>query len=104
MTHEEFNILLSKRIAKSRKVLLSKANEYATDDERLQNFKDGASLLNTTPEFYALSLTTKHIIALKDFISTQRSIDQRFIDEKIGDIINYMILLEAILTEKRHET
>jgi uridine kinase len=101
MTHDEFNQLVNKRVNKCKKVLLSKADEYATDDERLQNFKDGAIFNYTTPECYALSLITKHLMSLRDYIVLREDhITQEFIDEKIGDIHNYMYLLEAILTEK----
>lgn len=101
MTHEEFNTLVNKRFNKCKKTLLAKANDYATDEERLQNFKDGAVFTCSTPAWYALALVTKHLMALRDLIILrQDDITQEIIDEKLGDIVNYMLLLEAILTEK----
>lgn len=84
------------RINACKDLLLSKGIEYAPKDDRLKNFYDGAELLGCTPKQYALALVTKHIIALKDHINTNNPLSDAFIDEKISDIINYMILIEAI--------
>jgi hypothetical protein len=103
MTHLEFNDIVNKRFSKAKKVLLLKAEDYATDADRLRNFKDGAFINQISEEEYALALVTKHFIALRDFITGEKDITVKFIDEKIGDIINYMLLIEAILTEKLEE-
>lgn len=100
MTHDEFKQVFERRYQQSSAVLQKKAMEYATSTERLQNFKDGALLLETTPEAYALCLMTKHLISLRDAIAVEKPMSQEFVDEKIGDIINYLILIEAIVTEK----
>lgn len=100
MRVEDFTVLLNKRIAKTKKTLLLKAEEYAPGIDRLENFKTGANLLGTSAETYALSLVTKHIVALKDVVTREELLTKEFMDEKIGDIIVYMILLEAIATER----
>ena len=104
MTHLEFNEIVNKRFVKAKKVLLVKAEDYATDADRLRNFKDGAFINQISEEEYALALVTKHIVALRDFITGDKDITAKFIDEKIGDIINYMLLIEAILTEKLEDS
>ena len=101
MLHKDFDILTRKRFDKCRKTLLIKANEYAGEEERLQNFKDGAVFTHTTPAQYTLALVTKHFMSLRDYIVLHDDdITQYIVDEKIGDIINYMLLLEAVLTEE----
>jgi hypothetical protein len=101
MNTETFTALLNKRIAKTKKTLLVKAEEYAPNGlNRLSNFDDAANLLAVAPEQYALSLVTKHYVALKDMVMSGTPLTQEFIDEKIGDIVVYMILLEAIATER----
>jgi hypothetical protein len=96
MTHIKFEAIVRDRFERCVKVLSHKAAEYASDVDRLQNFKDGAKFLNVTPSQYALALVTKHIVALKDHIMSGNPLSTEFIDEKIGDIINYMVLIEGI--------
>jgi hypothetical protein len=88
------------------KVLTIKNLEYAPGDDRLQNFKDGALFLGISPVMYAFVLMTKHLVALKDHVvkGDTNTITQTYVDEKIGDIINYLILIEALLTEEINET
>jgi hypothetical protein len=48
----------------------------------------------------------KHIISVLDLIGDQargHHADQKMWEEKIGDAINYLILLEALVTEYPHE-
>ena len=102
MQKERFAELLQYRLESIEKILGKKAKQYAMGDDRLQNFKDGAQFNNTIPEDYLMHLVSKHIIALRDFIRVLKYGERKSIedwDEKIGDIINYMILLEALIWE-----
>ena len=101
MRAEEFNDLAEKRFAKCRRLLVLKASEYANNKDRLHNFKDGAFLSKQTPEQYALSLVNKQFVALRDKITNKEEISYSFLNEKIMDIINYMVLIEALITEKK---
>jgi hypothetical protein len=102
METKRFNAIVEERINKIRATLQAKANEYARGD-RLSNFKKAACLLNSTPEKALAGMVAKHIIALLDFI---RDLDGDLLqdytrwDEKIGDIIAYMILLDALIQER----
>lgn len=103
MNTEEFeNIVLSNRLFLTEKTLGAKADEYARGD-RLSNFKKAGQLMNCTPERALFGFVAKHIIALSDFIEDlekgKNQTPERWI-EKTGDIINYMILLEALLVER----
>lgn len=98
MTNEEFNEVVEYRIGRIREVLQKKAKEYATDD-RLHNFKIAARILNTTPEKALLGMAMKHAVSVLDLIEG-RNLEQHIIDEKCGDLINYVILLEAMLLKK----
>jgi len=100
MTQEDFDVLVNTRLASCRKVLTSKTGQYASKKDRLHNFKLGAALVRQTPAQYAMQLTTKHIVALSDKIVNNETMTESFITEKIGDIINYMLLIEAINQEK----
>lgn len=100
MTVKEFDSLLGDRLYQIHKVLGIKANEYATNEDRLHNFKTAASEFGDTPEEVCKGYMLKHWMSIRDMIVGERPVTKEMIDEKIGDAINYLILLEALLTEK----
>ncbi len=102
MTHEEFDILLERRLSRIRNTLASKSREYATAADRLQNFKKSATLIRETPAKVCVGFFVKHLTSILDMVdaaSGGRIASKEVVDEKIGDAINYLILLEAILAE-----
>lgn len=103
MNNEDFEALIFKRKERISLILSSKAVEYARGD-RLSNFKEAAEFLHCTPEKALLGFVTKHMIALRDFVEDLEKghcASGEQWDEKLGDIINYMILLEALLEERQ---
>lgn len=102
---KHLNNTVERRIELIKKILSRKGKEYAHGD-RLSNFYATASFLEITPEKAALNFVTKHIIALRDFINL---LDDGVIereeqwDEKIGDIINYMIIIDDLVKRRREE-
>jgi hypothetical protein len=104
MTHEDFARLLESRIAKIKRTLSEKAVEYASKDDRLHSFSDiGLITGNMTKEVWMV-LFAKHLVSIVDMIKSKENFPgQAWIDEKIGDAINYLILLEAIFAEDGQE-
>lgn len=106
METEEFeDIILKNRLYLTEKVLGAKADEYARGD-RLSNFKKAAALLECTPEAALLGFVAKHIVALTDFVKDLETGKFQSLErwaEKTGDIINYMILLEALVVERKQQ-
>jgi hypothetical protein len=100
MEREEFNKLVNRRLAECKRVLTLKAFDYADDEDRLHNFKAGAALNRQTPIQFAWELATKHIIAIADKIANRELMTPEFIKEKMGDVINYMLLIEALNEEE----
>lgn len=101
MKAEEFDKILSARIDKINTTLKSKATEYATDD-RLYNFKEGAKVLRSNKFHTLLAYLTKHIVSVYDLAEKAgqgQATPKPVYEEKIGDAINYLILLEAMLAE-----
>jgi len=107
MTHADFNALLESRITKLRAVLTSKAGEYAKEEDRLHNFKSdvGGMIPCETPPMVAWGYLRKHLQSVYDMVflydarGLRPSVER--IDEKIGDAINYLVLLEALFREGR---
>lgn len=99
-----FEECIENRIHNIRKVLSAKAKEYATDDNRFHNFDVAARILDCTPEQALRGMLLKHIVSVLDLVewadSNSTKLTEQAIDEKIGDIINYLILLEGLLLRR----
>lgn len=100
MRNYQFEKLLNRRIESIRKTLESKGKEYATAD-RLYNFKRASEISQTTPEKALFGMLNKHLVSVIDLIEGRLKNESSIVEEKIGDAINYLILLEAILEEQR---
>ena len=105
MNTKRFNEVLENTINKCLKTLGYKASEYATED-RLHNFKVAASVQNCTPITALAGMMAKHTVSVYDLIQRQEqgfNIPRERWDEKIGDSINYLILLTALVEEELDE-
>lgn len=103
MTENEFNTILENRIKKIKETLSQKGKEYSSVTDRLSNFKRGAEIARNIPEQALCGMMLKHEVSVKDMIDdVARGVEfsEEYINEKIGDYINYLILLEALLLER----
>lgn len=105
MNSEQFAKIFEQQVQSSRDVLLRKAGEYATDDDRLHNFNVASVLADIHPTQALGGMMVKHTTSVYDMIKagdpTQFSLEMW--DEKIGDHINYLILLKAAVVEAHAE-
>lgn len=99
MNGTDFNSLLDERLAKTKSVLASKATEYATDEDRLHNFKVAAAITGVTPAQALLGMWVKYVVSICDMVRSDMPYGVGQWDEKIGDAVNYLVLLEAIIHE-----
>lgn len=101
----EFSEVFRRRVKLMGEVLDKKATEYARGD-RLSNFKKIAKCLGTTPESACLNLMMKHFVCVMEIVGDLESKVESekptipYLDEKLGDLMNYMVLLEALLFER----
>ena len=102
MKAEEFNKILEQRTESIKSVLAQKGGEYATGD-RLYNFKRAAEIGRATPAKALWGMFAKHLVSVVDMVEGTRPFDEDMINEKIGDSVNYLILLEGILKESLGE-
>ncbi len=100
MKTEEFNGILRLRLEKIGKVLGSKAEEYAHGGDRLHNFKIAGRILGVNQVNALWGMAVKHLVCIQDLVDGNLEPEPAMIDEKIGDMINYLILLEAALLEQ----
>jgi hypothetical protein len=96
MSTEEFTRLIEEQIARSTSLLIDKAKEYASDVDRLHNFKVAAQLLGGTPEQALGGFLAKHIVSVFDMINSGKEYPQAVWNEKITDSINYLLILRAM--------
>ncbi len=103
MKTAEFNKIVNNRLKMIKKIFISKAKEYARED-RLHNFKVAARISGLTPEQALQGMMMKHLVSVMDLISdtnlSKYPWSNDIINEKLGDSINYLILLEALLKER----
>jgi hypothetical protein len=99
MDSDVFDIILKQRLEKISSTLKLKANEYAKVD-RLYNFKRAGKILNQSPDQALIGMFMKHLVCVLDMVESDQDFPDEYIDEKVGDAINYLILLEALLKER----
>lgn len=100
MSPEEFEKVFEYVTGRSRDTLVVKAREYASDVDRLHNCKKVAAFEGCTAEQVAWKFNMKHLTSISDMVAAaDRLFPSAVWDEKIGDAINYLILLRAIVGE-----
>ena len=100
----EFNEVIADRIQKCLDTLCVKSNEYATDD-RLHNFKVAGEIQNCTPIKALGGMMCKHTVSVYDLINdfeSGKNVPVELWNEKIGDSINYLLLLTALIEESKN--
>ena len=106
MNTKDFDKIVAARMAWCNKTLCAKGDEYARDGDRLWNFKVAARKLNCHPAEALAGMMVKHTVSVDDIIDgLARGIvpPQELVAEKIGDSINYLLLLEGLIEEERQK-
>lgn len=104
MSQKELTIAVEKRLEAVREVLQKKAAEYATDSDRMHNFNCAAIIMGKSPVQAAWNFAIKHLVSIVDLIESdlQRvNASEDMIKEKFGDLINYLILIEAMILQEK---
>lgn len=103
MKNDEFFNMCQKYCNKCLDLMGQKGDEYSRNNDKLHNFKSAAAFDDCEPELALWGMWLKHIISVKDFLHDLRDgishpIDKW--DEKLMDMINYTLLLRALLLER----
>lgn len=102
MTDADFQKVVLDVVRSIDAVLHHKAKEYARGD-RLSNFKKAAAAMSCTPEKACAAFWMKHVISINDLVNDLEAgkvVPMAMWEEKIGDAINYMVLLKGLVTER----
>ena len=100
MNFKDFERVTEERIGDCRGTLGCKGGEYATDRDRLHNFKVAAALLGVPAKQALWGMAAKHIVSISDMCMSPENFPLDLWDEKIGDAICYLLLLNAVVKEK----
>lgn len=99
MTHPEFNRVVKEFLEKTESVLMKKEGEYSLDTDRFSFFKRMAQIENCTPEEALLHCMSKHITSFYDMVQSKNKFTKELWFDKLGDIVNYCILLRGLLED-----
>lgn len=99
MDQQTFDQEVKKQWMRCERVLVKKADHYALDEDRLDQFKKIAVLNNTMPVNACISLMSKHVTKIYDMAEWPDRFKIKDWDESITDCINYLMLLRAIIEE-----
>lgn len=105
MKQSNFDALVELRIGIIRESLKSKAEEPASDKDRLHNFVAAARFHSKpqTPEQALWGMFVKHLVSLADIVEATARGEvppMHILEEKIKNCINYPILLNGLLLDR----
>lgn len=103
MTNETWELFLQRELHRTKMILGSKAIEYAGENDRLHNFKKAAQIACVLPVIALDGMMLKHYTAYRDMLDDVRENDASYtlarLDERFGDMINYLLLQKALFME-----
>ena len=103
MNPQEFDRIMDERITQCVATLSTKEGEYSQGGDRFHNFKRAAEIVGSTPERALIGMANKHLVSVLDIID---NLDRGYLaekalwNEKIGDLLNYLLLLDGMLQER----
>lgn len=102
MNYENFEEMALNSLAEIMERFRNKNAEYASTDDVFSNFKRAAGGLSyhCKEEQVAWEYAVKHLQSLKDMIASNNPCSPETIDEKIGDVIAYMLLIKGMLYKR----
>lgn len=103
---EDLDAILVETMRACEELLIVKGGEYAGSSDRLGNFKRGADRVGIHPMQILWIYAAKHIDSIETFIRDQATGTDRPrsepIDGRLDDLINYCLLLKALIRESQN--
>lgn len=107
MKQAQFQGIVNETISAIQGLLKVKGAEYAGSEDRLANFKRGATLTGCTPLQCAFIYASKHYDSISTYIKNCAAGTEQVLSEpiegRLDDLINYCILLKALIKEGEAE-
>lgn len=108
MKTSEFNKLANKMLQVTRDTLLAKGAAYNTKDERFVSFLEAAKERNCTPVGALDGMWVKHRVSIRMEMQKMDADPSyypsaKWIQDKLGDNINYTLLLMGLIMDRRRQ-
>jgi len=107
MNQQEFEELLGAFKAHEEEILGHKGEEYATEEDRLKNFREIAQFLDVSMSEVALNYMLKHVQSIAQAVRSgsvewcwQDENGNEGLKQRIADARNYLPLLAACIEEE----
>lgn len=102
MTNADFYALMKKTFAEAEEIARLKGEDYTKgSDDALANFKEGGQGIDLDPRKVLWVFMNKHYQAITNFVKTGGQSESEPIDMRLKDMINYCVLLLALINESR---
>lgn len=106
MQLSKFKLLLEGIFNRTESMFKTKRGEYANDHDVFKSFKNGVGFsMHNEPEQVAYEYLCKHLESIQSIIKKLPEEAPRYevINEKFGDAINYLIIIEGLLKERMNK-
>ncbi len=103
MTTNDLDALFDEHFQKITELSRSKGADYASEYDRLSNFKDQAAKLGLTPYQVWAVYANKHWDAINAFVRNNGQLESEPIESRVHDIIVYSFLLLGLIQDKQRE-
>jgi len=100
---QRFEAVVSARLEAIRELILVKGREYRRNGDVFHNFNAGGKMLGCTPERALLGFATKHFVSIVDLVNdldAGKVPEVGAVNEKLGDAMVYLVLLEGLFKER----
>lgn len=102
MTTQKLEKVCSAQWAQCQQLLQAKGKEYAGEtSDRLSAFRTAGALQGVSAKRALAGMFAKHVVSIFDMCAGGVYPEARW-NEKITDSINYLLLLQALVTEERN--
>lgn len=104
MNNQDFSRVVETTLDGCRQLMVSKGGEYAGPEDRLGNFKRGAALTGTSAYQVCFIYLSKHYDAVANYVRECARLGappalSEPIEGRLDDLLNYCILLKALIVE-----
>ena len=102
MTNEEFGSIVNSTLEECKNTLTVKAVEYQRNNNPFHNFDKGVKITNKSREDVIWGFALKHFISIQDIKDDLKNgiiPSEELLDEKYGDLINYLLFEKASILE-----
>jgi len=97
MKSEDFNKEAIEFLDSIKERLTKKREEYASNNNVFRNFENAKGFFKEGTEKLALwNYVVKHLVSIKDYCENNQELNKEQLEEKTGDIIAYMTILNIM--------